>query len=165
MKLLKNKKGIDYAMMLALVVFICVVYLLIVLENKLDKFDWRIGQHETGLLNAYQGGEKTMLYVDNAARLSVWQALGILGEVGGMPNQECLDMLGPGSVSYTLWNKQDKDCFMETNFYEGFNQIMNTRLNEYLALQQLRQNNYEFVVLKDKISGFAIEPHLIPVFP
>jgi len=164
MKFLKNKKGIDYALWLTAVVFICIVYAFIVINEKIDKYHWKIGEHEVALLNTYQKAEENLLYVDNAARNSVWQAVDSLADLGGMPNKEC-GTITAQETDYTLWNQKDKDCYKTINFYESYSKELNEKLNSYLSQKNLPQDNYEFTVLKDKVSGLAIEPLSIPIVP
>ena len=166
MKFLKNKKGIDYAFLLAFVVFVCIIYLFVVLNGKLNEMHWKIGEHEVALLNAYQKGEEQLLYVDNSARISAWQAVDSLAEVGGMPDQDCGTVnrsIGTTVVQYTYWKSQNQDCLDKSNVYEEYSDVLNEKLNNYLKLRKMPQNNYEFTVLPEKVSGFAFRPLEIPV--
>jgi len=159
-----NKKALDYAMWLAMVTFVCIVYLFIIINGELRDFRWNVGEHEVALLNTYQKAEENLLYVDNAARLASWQSVDSFASFGGMPNEECSSIQSTAGKKYSFWNTADKNCFETANFYENFNVILGNKLKPYLNRRNI-QNDYEFTVLKDKISGFALQPIGIPIQP
>ena len=165
MRLLRNKKGLDYAAWLVLVVFITIVYLYIQLATKVEGFQVSIGESQVAVLNAYQDGENALLYVDQAAKYSAYQAAGTLAQRGAVLKDAC-GTLTEDSKTITAWTAGGKnidDCLSRVQPYDTFAALMNERLDSYIASYKnpqvtLPANNYDILVQDKTVTGTAIEP-------
>lgn len=172
MKLLRNKKGLDYAAWLVLVTFITIVYLYIQLASKIEGFDVRIGESQIAVLNAYQDGENALLYVDQAAKYSAYQAASTLAQHGGVLKDACgtLTENDKTIAAWTAGGKNIDDCLARVQPYDAFAALMNERLDSYIANYKhpqvtLPANNYEVLVQDKTITGTAIQPAIAYLKP
>jgi hypothetical protein len=159
--LLRNKKGMDYAALLVLVVIICLMYLYIQLQGKVNTFQVSIGESQIAVLNAYQEGEKALLYVDQSAKFSAYKALDTLAQRAGVKEYACADIT-EGGKKINSWTKQNgtiDECLALVQPYDAFNELMNGHMTIYSSKYtnaSLPANNYEMLVQKDSITGTAI---------
>jgi hypothetical protein len=172
MRILRNKKGLDYATLLMLNVFITVIYLYIQLANKLEPFQVTIGESQIAVLNAYQEGENALLYVDQAAKYSAYQALGDLAQRGGISADACGTLTENEKAinAWTAGGKNIDDCLGRVQPYDAFAALMNKRLDAYLAAYKnphvtLPANNYDILVQDKSVTGTAIEPAIASLKP
>ena len=165
--LLRNKKGLDYAAMMVLVVLISLIYLFIQLQSKVNAFNVRIGEPQVALLNAFQEGEKALVYVDQSARYSAYKALDALAQRGGMTNDACGTIEENGRKVYA-WSKHGRDCTSSVQPYDAFSELMNGHMTLYLAKYngtRLPPNNYDILVQKNSITGTALSPATVALKP
>jgi len=134
-RLLRSRKGIDYAALLVVVVFISLVYLLIILEHKSAEFQREVGDNQLALLNSYSQGEAMLFYVDQAAKYSAQKSVyEFIGNGGFATKEDASQLCGESVNGYVLWNKPGKYvlCAPDTpKLYENFGKIMNKNLNSY----------------------------------
>ncbi|MBN1644739.1 hypothetical protein JW851_01695 [Candidatus Woesearchaeota archaeon] len=171
MRLFKNKKAMDYSAFLVIIVAIVVVFLVIQLYAKLDVFKMRIGEQEVVLMNAYQEGDKLMLFVDQSAKYSVYKALGDIAFNAGFifQNEPC-GVIGPLPLKditgrYPFWFKDNKKCYQDIDFYQIFEHYLNFNLDFYFSKypSYIPRDNYEFVVSKNEILGIPVKPISLPL--
>ncbi len=160
--LLRNKKGMDYAAMLVLVVIICLLYLYVQLMGKVNDFSVRIGESQVAMLNAFQEGEKALLYVDQSARFSVYKALDSVAQQAGVKGDACtvIDESGKKVNAWVCSGSYEK-WLESVQPYDVFNEMMNKQMtsysNQYTSVS-LPENNYEILVQKATVTGIAIAP-------
>lgn len=165
--MLKNKKGLDYAAMMVLVSLIVVVYMYIQLSAILEGFQVNIGESQIALLNAYQQGENTLLYVDQAAKFSAYRALDSVARTGGVATSDCGTLEGQGSA-IAAWTAKGKNCLGAVRPYDVFAAAFNKDMNAYLVQYKnalLPQDNYELLVQKDSVTGTAVSSAVVAVRP
>ncbi len=168
--LLRNRKGMDYAAMMVLVVALCLIYLYIQLQNKVNAFPARIGESQVAVLNAYQKGESALAYVDQAAKYSAYKALDALAQRGGVKDNEC-GVIDEQGKKISVWAKQGRpveDCLSKVRQYDAFNEIVNGHLTIYSSKYKdasLPANNYEILVQKDSVTGTAVSPARVYLNP
>ncbi|MEM4239667.1 MAG: hypothetical protein QXK08_00535 [Candidatus Woesearchaeota archaeon] len=167
MKMLRSKKGLDYAAVMVIVVVVLVIYLFIRLSAKLEPFEVRIGEYQVALLEAYQQGENALLFVDQAAKFSAYKALDTLAQRGGMKSDDCGTIIEKGRKIYA-WTKHGADCTDSVQPYDAFGELMNGQMAVYLAKYRgaiLPLNNYEIFVQDNSVTGTAIMPAIVLVQP
>lgn len=159
--MIRGKKGIDYAAMMVLVVFICVVYLFLQLQTKITPFQSRIGESQVALLNTYQDREKILLYVDQTAQYATHKAVYELAAKGGFETSPCGTVQG-----YALWNNPDApDTFCFPNVHKNYKNRLTNIMNFFAKKYPLPQNNYKYFVENKTVHGIAIEPVELLVQP
>jgi len=168
--LLRNKKGADYSAFLVIIVFISVIYLFIQLYSKVGVFELRVGDQELALISAYESGDSFLLFVDQGAKYSVYQAVSDIARTGGFvfESEPC------GSVEpaisqrilfrYPFWFKDGKKCY-PASVYDSFEHYLAKNLGSFLekGTYSVSSDNFEFTVADDKIIGVALRPVLVPV--
>jgi len=171
MRLFVGKKGIDYAAMMVLVTFVAVSYLYIQLAAKLEPFQVKIGENQVALLNAYQRGEDALLYLDQAASMSAYQAMHTLAMQGGMAEKPC-GQVTDDSQTVNAWTMNGTACFDAVQPYDAYAQMLNSKLNAYIDLYNLKHenerlplDNYEIFVQQNTVTGTAIAPARIWLQP
>jgi len=96
--------------------------------KKIGGIEPTIGMHASAIVKAYQEQEEVLLYLDNAAKLSLHKALTETAEKGGLTSLEC------GNSGYNLWNTdKTKTCFpkYEETFKESFTDILTEEVSDY----------------------------------
>jgi hypothetical protein len=165
--LLRSKKGLDYAAMMVLIVILCLIYLFIQLQSKVNTFNVRIGEPQMALLNAYQRGENALMYVDQSARYSAFKSLDALAQRGGMAKDEC-GTIDEGSKKIYAWSMHGKDCTASVQPYDAFSELVNGHMTLYSAKYKdasLPSNNYQVLVQKNSITGTALAPATVDLKP
>jgi hypothetical protein len=176
-RLLRNKKGLDYAAMLVLVTLIVVVYMYIQLSAKVDSTGGRnIGEYPVAMLNAYQAGEDALLFVDKAAEYEAYMALDELARRGGLAGTMCGVVNEPGNApsrsgsAVNIWvgGTNIEQCLALVQPYDAFSYLFNGKLSLQLAKYpraQLPLDNYEIFVQDRSVTGTAIAPAVVDLKP
>ena len=121
------KKGSIFSWALVFVsLIILTTAMLVMIEKKSKFFDrenfFTIGSKQFRVLEAYQKGETALLYLDQTARYSSFQALYDLGGTGGYYNTSpCGNYLG-----YNIW-VNETDCY-PTYFKDTFKKLLQDNL-------------------------------------
>lgn len=161
MKIFRNKKGIDFAIALVVVVLVCLGFLFWQLNVKSKTIERDIGDAQIGLIIAQQDSDKTLFYLDQSAKYAAYDSVFQLGMNSGLANvsEGCGQIYG----LYALWNQCDNPedltpCF--PNFYENFKILLNEKLNDYLddhpRYLDLR-NNFKYSYVDGKLIGAGIK--------
>jgi len=171
MKLLKNKKGFDWAFLIVGVTIICLGFLYFQLDKKIGGLDPPIGQMQMDLIDKMQQSENLLFYVDQAGRLAACDAVYELGMNGGYSGSgpcgstapmPALGTLDP--VAFSYWVKGDDKCYENVNFYKEFKELFKS--NFYLYLNRydfvkgsmlFLQDNHEFMITGNKVVGSAVK--------
>lgn len=163
MRLLKNKKAMDYSAFMVIVVIIAIGFLFYNLYTKLDAFEMRIGEQEVALLKAYNDADNLLLYTDQSAKYSVWNALNDLAEnAGEKPN--VLPVFANNGFPYLY--KDGEKLYKEIDIESAFEHYLNMYLNVYLSKypSYVPKDNYEFLITENKIIGIPVKPVLLNIF-
>ncbi|MFC2135449.1 lytic transglycosylase domain-containing protein [Bacteroidota bacterium] len=86
------------------------------------------GSASKAILNAYQTQEEGMIYLDEAARISLINSIIKLNEHGGInENSEC------GNAGYNIWNIKNKKCVpdYETSLKEIYSEELKRNIHNY----------------------------------
>ena len=166
MRMLRDKRGLEFAAVMVLVVLIAQLYMFIQLYTIADeRLPVAIGEYQVAVLNAFNTGENYLLYVDQAARLSALRSLNTLAKNGGSLDAPCGDINGT-----TAWVGEGKDCLAlglinpQAAFETVFNNNIGGYLGAYLGVQ-IPLDNYELFVQKDKITGTATKSAIVNIQP
>lgn len=170
MKLFKNKKGFDWAFLIVGVTIICLGFLYVQLDKKMDSFKTPIGKMQQDLIDKIQQSENILFYMDQSGRLAACDTVYELGMKGGFSGSSpcgttlpmpAISALGPVELNY--WVKGDKKCYENVNFYDEFKELFKnsfyTRLNRYNFIKgdfYFVQGNQEFMITDDKIVGSGL---------
>jgi len=157
--LIKNKKAIDYSFLLVIVVIIVLVSLFVAIYTISDRHDFKLGETQAALLNSFYSSESMLLFVDQAAKYSTYNALSEL---------ENADK-GCGKLNnINLFNKKENPfnvCFFDAQLI--FKDLLNKNLNNYFSQYskyKVPQDNYEFLLLNNSLKAIALEPVYVGVF-
>ncbi|MBW2986641.1 hypothetical protein KY333_04695 [Candidatus Woesearchaeota archaeon] len=165
MRILKSKKGFDYAILFMVVVLICLGFLFWQLNQKDKSFEKDIGDIQIGLAQTQQGADNMLFYLDQSAKYSAYEAAAMLGQQGGYinPNAACGKVI---DGSYAAWNTcQDYKNICFPNVFNNFKQIFNDKLSKnYLESYNQAspgadfiKDNYLFAIHNKKVTGTAIQ--------
>lgn len=168
--LLRNRKGADYSAFLVIIVFISIIYLFIQLYSKAGVFELSVGDNELALMNAYERGDGLLLFTDQAARYSAYQAVSDVARNGGFVFEEepCgnvdPDVKQRIFFRYPFWFKDGKNCYPE-NVYDSFEHYLLVNFGSFLEKSPypVYGENFEFTVADNRIIGIALKPVLVPV--
>ena len=84
-----------------------------------------IGELQFDLLQTYQRGEKTLLYIDQAAKYSMYHSVFDFFGSGGLFNSECGQHNG-----YQIWQNKEQECYLTKESIENnFPMFVNENLN------------------------------------
>jgi len=125
-----------------------------------------VGMRQNLVLQSYQEGEKTLFYIDMAAKYAAEDAYMSTVFYGAMPDAS------PCGQYYNLavWDFEDDDCLPmnalneNSNLKDSFETQMNANLAEYFRLAGLPipENNYKVSIFEEKgktiVSGDTISP-------
>jgi len=129
---MKSKKAMIFEPALVFVTILVLSFALVRLDahqKDLAK-DELLGSRQINIIKTYQKAENILFYIDQSAKLSAEKA------------SEELILKG------------------STNPKQDFKPLLNSNLNKYLlaySIINLPTNNYEFIVYKGKIIGYALE--------
>jgi len=158
-----TKKASLFSWALVFVGLIILTSAMVIMIEKKNRFVddeglFTIGSKQYKLLGMYQKGENALLFVDLAAKYSVYDSLYYLGLNGGYSNTTlCGDYLG-----YPIWVNGtgiNKNCFPD--FKRSFTELMQDNMNKWLSNYPetyFPKDNYEFSLLDNSILGIALEP-------
>lgn len=169
--LLRNKKGADYSAFLVIVVFISVIYLFIQLYSKVSVFELSVGDQELALMNAYKGGDSLLLFTDQAARYSAYQAVSDVARNGGFvfESEPCgnVDPIVSQRIlfRYPFWFKGGKKCYAGVTVHDSFEHYLAKNLGSFFekSLYSVQSDDFEFTIADDKVIGVSLRPVLVPV--
>jgi murein DD-endopeptidase MepM/ murein hydrolase activator NlpD len=119
--------------------------------------DQHLGVYQSSIIDSMAEGDKTLLYIDQASKMAVANALDeyIYGnpkpsmnvEGGDTENVYC------GSYVYKMWNVENKDCYPNYNSQDfELNKLINSHLAELTYLQQSK-GEYPILdrILREKV--------------
>ena len=169
-KLFKNKKGFDWAFLIAGVTVACLIFLFFQLNSKMEGFDRQIGSMQMDVIGSAQKSENLLFYLDQSSRLAACDAVYELADKGGFasPDEKTAPLPGPGPTlitpAHTYWVKASTKKYEGHNFYKDFEVVFNDNLKKYLNSYNLNDahvsmiplDNYEFMVTDNIVSGSAI---------
>jgi hypothetical protein len=137
--------------------------------GKMNDFKERIGEPQIAMFNAFQEGEKALLYVDQSARFSVYKSLDFVAQQAGVKGNAC-DVIDEPGRKINAWvcagNVQAGLGLVQQ--YDLFNVVMNANLNSYSKQYpnvSLPENNYEILVQKGFVTGTALSPATVYLKP
>ncbi len=133
MKLINNKKGLDYAGYLVIITFISLTLLTLILYQKSGISKQIIGEEAQTILELRSESQKINLFIQQSAKYSALKAI----------------------ERIRATNKSS-----ETKYYEQYYTYLNSELNEYLKLfnsTELLQDNYDFLIINKTIKGIATQ--------
>jgi hypothetical protein len=169
MKLFKNKKGFDWAFLIVGVTILCLGFLYVQLDKKMDGFKTPIGKMQQDLIDKIQQSENILFYMDQSGRLAACDTVYELGMKGGFsgsgpcgttPPMPAIGTLEP--VEFSYWIKDGQKCYENVNFYSEFKDIFKnsfyTHLNRYNFKGNFyfMQGNQEFMITDDKVVGSGL---------
>ena|GEM_PF-5264381 len=171
-RLLRNKKGFNWAFLMLGVVLICLVYLFFQLNSKLASLSI-IGPNQMQVISAKKQSSDALFYIDQTSRLSACNAIYDLGEKGGFASQIACNkppFIGVIDAPHTYWNAKDEKCYENINFYNEFEKLFKQHFINYLRIynafpaanMDIDPFNYEFMITDDLIVGSAIKNVEIP---
>lgn len=154
-KLFKQKKAMVLILFSAiLVMFVIMPMLFYKMYTKQAQFKRTLGETQMDLLEIYQTAQKDLFFIDQAAKLSAYQATHDLADNGGFSplGSKCGNYLG-----YNLWSSQTESCY--PNYKTNFKAYINGHLNQYFSTHptEIKQNNYEFLLTKDSLIATALD--------
>jgi hypothetical protein len=170
-KLLKNKKGFDWAFLIVGVTVACLIFLFFQLNSKLETFDRDIGFMQMDVVGSSQKSENLLFYLDQSSRLAACDAVYALADKGGFANPPKSAQILPAPIpgfltqSYTYWVEGGTKKYENHNFYKDFETVFNDNFKKYLNSYNLDDahvsmiplDNYEFMVTDNLVSGAAIK--------
>jgi len=153
-KLKNNKKGLDYAVLLALVILPLSLFFLVFRINGLIGETRYIGPTQFSMLNDAQEAEEIMLYIDQAAKNSIDLSLFQLASNGMFyDSSEC------GNYHlYPIWQTKDKECYPD--IYSNFSSFFKDEFSKYLINYtriKLPKDNYVVITSKTGVTGYPIK--------
>ncbi|TKJ17371.1 hypothetical protein CEE44_02450 [Candidatus Woesearchaeota archaeon B3_Woes] len=154
-KLKTNKKGLDFAVLLALVVVPLALLFLFSQLNEIKGENKNIGLTQLKLLETAQESENILFYIDQSAKNSVDQSLYLFGQRGGFFQET-----GCGRYKiHSIWETKDKKCYPELvlNFKLLFEKELNNYLTNYPEENIFSDDNYFLTIKEDKIIGEPIK--------
>ncbi len=111
-KFRKNKRAIFFGPMILLFTILILTYSFIRLSNKMDAVTEEIGINQLEAVAMIQEGEKALLFLDFAAKMSIYQAVYDLQQRGGISDSStCGTYYG-----FNKWNsEQGQNCIVNTD--------------------------------------------------
>jgi len=152
-----NKKAqvLGYGLIAGLIIGLGLSY---ITELKSEREFNIIGDSSIVLLKISKDAEKALLYIDQSAKFSAYQAIYDLSEKGG-----CLET--ENYLGYSIWdfNKCNPDIeFAKKNFNNLFLQKLNNFLSKYEAIK-IPIDNYNLDFENGNLLGIAKNPLKIPI--
>lgn len=106
MRLLKNKKGIEFLPLLMFFLLPFLVYLSYVILEQSNQNIYTIGEIAQEMIQTFDLAEKDQLYFEAATKQSLKNNIKKISETGGNPFELCGTYMG-----YALMNNKDSKCF------------------------------------------------------
>ncbi|MBU0471756.1 MAG: transglycosylase SLT domain-containing protein [Nanoarchaeota archaeon] len=137
-----NKKGQVFVIIVLIFTTIALYTLVVGMNQKYNtkiknNVDTTIGTYASIVVKSYQEQEAGLLYLDNAAKIALTNAIIKTAEKGGVYKNNC------GTSTYNLWNTETQKCPPE--YEETLKQEFNNALGEKLANfknYQLQSNHF-----------------------
>src|SRR3989338_11649221 len=104
----KKAQEIMFNIIFLIVCLITIGYIFIQSSSKMGGMNNNFGGVQVALLSTYYNSELALLYIDQAAKYSSYQAIYDLGQRGGLNQAKCGSYLG-----YNLWLDKGKECYPE----------------------------------------------------
>lgn len=156
MKLLKNKKAKYFITMVCVFLIISLGVFLYFVEKNLHKSNrlGYIGQKSNNLLESYQKAEKTLFYIDTAAKYSAPEAFFMTAYEGAMPDDSSCGRY----YNFAIWDIEDEKCLPmndknnNENFKSSFESKMNKALDNYFKLVpelEIPLDNYKINIFEE----------------
>lgn len=125
--LLRNRKSQVFVMGIIIIVTWGLISAFIILHYIYEPktFDEYLGTYQSGMVDAITEGDKSFIYIDQAARYSVDEALQEFAVRGGTSKYDSLGLENAPeckSYIYMLWNDESKECYPD--YKESFGQYM-----------------------------------------
>jgi len=145
-----NKKALDYAMLLWVVVAIAVLLLYVGLQSRITRVG-TIGEVEIPVMRIQAEKDFLINYVTEAARLS-------------MPATEKTE-----ACIYANTKDRPTQLTLQLNVSDSKTKDFNKKMDEYLTAyatktkQDIPLTNYELYLTRGEIAGIAIEPVIMPL--
>lgn len=120
---MKGKKAFVFTLFVVISTLIILIIGMAGLYAKQNKFNGRIGKEEAAIISAYTETEKTLFYLDYAAKIAAYEAL------------DALTLKETGCGSYNglpLWNNAEKKCY--PNIIESYKQVFNIIFEEKISV-------------------------------
>jgi len=164
MKLLKSKKGLDYAILFMIVTLICLGFLIWQLNQKDESFTKDIGSAQIGLINTQEKADNLLFYLDQSAKYSAYEVADILSQRGGFADASAsCGSVVDGFVSWNTCKAYSSICFPDV--FTNFKSVFSDQLND-IYLEQYNsgsfgmkfiKDNYVFAIHDKKITGTAVQ--------
>lgn len=133
---------------LIFVMFVLVITAYVHVWSKTIKFSSKTGEIQSEMIRSYDGGEKALIFVDQAAKYSIYESVYLLGEKGGYFNVPVCKYYPDDSAEYTLWKEIDNLCYpKKSDIRKSFNLFFNEQFNDYAEKYTsalIPTNNYDF---------------------
>ncbi|MBW3001711.1 hypothetical protein KY338_00955 [Candidatus Woesearchaeota archaeon] len=171
MKLFKSKKGFDWAFLIVGVTILCLGFLYVQLDKKMDAFKTPIGHMQLDIISKNQQSKNLLFYADQSGRLAACDTIYELGKKGGFSGSSpcgstaimpAIGTLEP--VAFSYWAKGKDKCYENVNFYKEFKNIFKdefylhlNRYNFVMGNFYFVQDNHEFMITDKKIVGSAVK--------
>ncbi|MBD3309937.1 transglycosylase SLT domain-containing protein [Candidatus Woesearchaeota archaeon] len=164
---IRSRKGVVFMVILvAIIVPVIMFSLFVKMEiKKANVANKELGEMQFELLQTYQRGEKTLLYVDQSAKYSMHHAIYDLLESGGYAKSPCGEKQG-----YMLWKNLEKDCYPDRDsLAEQYPVFLNDHINFYAGAfpeKGIPFDNYEYQADIDddiEVIGIAFQNIMLDV--
>ncbi|MBI4918369.1 hypothetical protein HY837_00435, partial [archaeon] len=159
MKLINNKKGIDYMVLMVPSMILILSLLTYHLLYKVEKVELNIGEYAVSILDVHDQVSKDLLFLDMAAQKAAKSALYRLAQNGGLFEKSCDTEEG-----IRLWNdpKNPKQMCVPS-IQDNYQKYLNKELNKYLITKKI-ETNYEYFITEDSLHGIALEDWKYNIF-
>jgi len=189
MKRINNRRGQVFVISVVIAVTLALTsaYFLLQFMFEPKNDNEFLGSYQSGIVDALADGDKAFLYVDQAAKMAVNEALEEY--LYGNPNTLTEEYASEdtrnycGSYVYRLWNSENKDCYPDYSNSQTFelNSLISKHLTELNNLEQnkkapllyidgvLKQNiNYQYKydasAESTNIYGYTNDKYIIDIF-
>ena len=154
-RFIKSKKGLDFAVLLALVVVPLALLFLFSQLSEIKGENRNIGLTQLKLLETAQESENILFYIDQSAKNSVTQSLYVFGQRGGFFQETSCGIY----KLHSIWETKDKECYPEitSNFNLLFTKELNNYLGNYPKEGDLLNDNYFLTIKDNKLIGEPIK--------
>ena len=161
---MRGKRGVDYAIMLLIVVVMGLLTLFIQIDNKVDSIPKDIGFEQATVMRVDAEKGFITAFVRSAAKHAM---AGAVRDVASNPIYQGFSTSGQGKCAVV--NEQRIREVKMPNIAGGITAAFNRYMNPYLdAYQREKQvniptSNYELYVEKGQVSGIALRPVIMPL--
>ncbi|VVB81071.1 Uncharacterised protein [uncultured archaeon] len=157
-----NKKGLDYAALLTVIVLISLVTLFANLQGKLYKTGRFLGDAQSPMLSINTEAQFYQAYVKEAAKLAIEQTVNDVAQnpqYQGLSPSDCVQLNTlnlPKQLAYT-------------NLHDGINTAFNKNMNKYMTeyAQKTKYtiplDNFKATAFKGELTGVSVKPTTIPI--